>query len=122
MKKGNKVRVISDNRIGIIADQMFFTLGGKKTVRVLVKFEGDKQPVWMDRSLLTTELIERVTITFRSKEEDQYNMFFDFDYTEGKGKLTMEKDFNRMCKSKTICSGVCYEFLKRFFAYPNRDV
>lgn len=71
MKKGSKVRVLADNRIGVVADQMFFTLGGKKTVRVLVKFEGEKEPVWIDRTLLTRDMTETVNVTFSTNDGDK---------------------------------------------------
>ena len=42
MKKGQKVRVLADNRIGIVADSHFINWGGKRLVQHQVKFPNTK--------------------------------------------------------------------------------
>ena len=46
MKKGQKVRIKSSGKIGVIADSEFFHWGGRKHVRYEVKFDKQKDTVW----------------------------------------------------------------------------
>lgn len=62
MKKGQKVRVKSSGKIGVIADSEFFHWNYKKHVRYEVKFEGQKNTCWYPKEELSTDLVERVNI------------------------------------------------------------
>lgn len=65
MKKGQKVRVLADGRIGIVADSHFFHWGGKRMVQHQVKFPDTKgEAPWFPAEKLTTDLVERATVVF----------------------------------------------------------
>lgn len=67
MRKGQKVRVKSTNKIGVIADTEFFHWGGRKHVRYEVKFEGQKNTCWYPKENLTTDMIEETDVVFRGE-------------------------------------------------------
>lgn len=72
MKKGQKVRIKSSGKIGVIADSEFFVLGRIKHVRYEVKFENQKDTVWYPKEELTTALTEHVKVTFSGEGGDLY--------------------------------------------------
>ena len=67
MRKGQKVRVKSTNKIGVIADTEFFHWGGRKHMRYEVKFEGQKNTCWYPKENLTTDMIEKTDVVFRGE-------------------------------------------------------
>ena len=67
MKKGQKVRVKSSGRIGVIADSEFFSWNYKKHVRYEVKFEGQKNTCWYPKEELSTELVEKATVVITAE-------------------------------------------------------
>ena len=77
MKKGQKVRIKSTGKIGVIADSEFFHWGGRKHVRYEVKFDKQKDTVWYPKEELTTDLVERATVVF-SGENGSLNIEFSF--------------------------------------------
>lgn len=72
MKKGQKVRIKSSGKIGVIADSEFFHWGGRKHVRYEVKFDKQKDTVWYPKEELTTALTEHVKVTFSGEGGDVY--------------------------------------------------
>ena len=84
MRKGQKVRVKSTNKIGVIADTEFFHWGGRKHVRYEVKVEGQKNTCWYPKEALTTDLVERATVVF-SGEDGTLNMVFSLDHDKNDG-------------------------------------
>lgn len=63
MKKGQKVRIKSTNKVGVIADSEFFMWKGKKHVRYEVKFEDKPLTCWYPASELVSPK-EVVKVTF----------------------------------------------------------
>ena len=69
MKKGQKVRVLADNRIGIVADSHFINWGGKRLVQHQVKFPNTKGDApWFPAEKLTTDLVEKATIAITGEK------------------------------------------------------
>lgn len=63
MKKGQKVRVLADNRVGIVADSHFFHWGHKKMVQHQVKFPDTKgEAPWFPSDKLGN-IIEKCKMT-----------------------------------------------------------
>lgn len=76
MKKGQKVRVLADNRVGIVADSHFINWGGKRLVQHQVKFPDTKgEAPWFPSEQLTTQLMEQTTITIKG-EKGSLNLVF----------------------------------------------
>lgn len=46
MRKGQKIRILKDNSIGIIADSTFFVLDGKKHIRYEVRKKNEREGRW----------------------------------------------------------------------------
>ena len=63
MKKGQKVRVLADGRVGIVADSHFFHWGNKKMVQHQVKFPNSKgEDIWFPSEKLGS-IIEKCKMT-----------------------------------------------------------
>lgn len=81
MKKGQKVRVKSSGKIGVIADSEFFNWNHRKHVRYEVKFEGQKNTCWYPKESLSTDLVERATVVFSGE-----NGSLSVEYSMHRGK------------------------------------
>lgn len=69
MKKGQKVRVLADNRVGIVADSHFFHWGGKRMVQHQVKFPDTKGDApWFPAEKLTTDMVEKATVVITGEK------------------------------------------------------
>ena len=69
MKRGQKVRVLADNRVGIVADSHFINWGGKRLVQHQVKFPNTKgEAPWFPAEQLTTDLVEKTTVVIESEK------------------------------------------------------
>lgn len=68
MKKGQKVRIKSSGKIGVIADSEFFHWGGRKHVRYEVKVEGQKGSCWYPKEDLSVDLVERAKIIIQGED------------------------------------------------------
>lgn len=76
MKKGQKVRVFADNRVGIVADSHFINWGGKRLVQHQVKFPNTKgEAPWFPAEQLTTNLEEKTTVVI---EGQKGKLFFTY--------------------------------------------
>ena len=82
MKKGQKVRIKSSGKIGVIADSEFFHWGGRKHVRYEVKFDKQKDTVWYPKEELSTDLVERTTMVIKG-ENGTLNLVFTEDKDKG---------------------------------------
>ena len=82
MKKGQKVRIKSSGKIGVIADSEFFHWGGRKHVRYEVKFDKQKDTVWYPKEELSTDLVERTTMIIKG-ENGTLNLVFTEDKDKG---------------------------------------
>ena len=85
MKKGQKVRVLADNRVGIVADSHFFHWGGKRMVQYQVKFPDTKgEAPWFPADKLTTKLEEVTTIVIEG-EKGTLNLTYTIKHGEDGG-------------------------------------
>ena len=82
MKKGQKVRIKSSGKIGVVADSEFFHWGGRKHVRYEVKFDKQKDTVWYPKEDLSTDLVERTTMVIKG-ENGSLNLVFTEDKDKG---------------------------------------
>lgn len=90
MKKGQKVRVLADGRVGVIADSHFVMWRGKKLVTCQVKFPDSKgEAPWFPIEQLTTELIERCTIQIKAEQGD-LTVVFAYNHENHEPTLTIE--------------------------------
>ena len=90
MKKGQKVRVLADGRVGVIADSHFVMWRGKKLVTCQVKFPDSKgEAPWFPIEQLTTELIERFTIQIKAEQGD-LTVVFAYNHENHEPTLTIE--------------------------------
>lgn len=114
MKKGSKVRIVADNRVGIVEDQLFFSLGGKKHLRVLVgKLKGEKCPVWFDRELVTEKITEKITVSFVSENGDkmEVNIVTNFEKLESRCSVDGEANCNLLMKSSLEVANLARQFI-----------
>ena len=114
MKKGFKVRILADNRVGIVEDQLFFTLGGKKHLRVLVsKLKGEKSPVWFDRELVTEKITEKITVSFVSETGNKLdvNIVTNFEKAESRCSVDGEDNCKLLMKSRLEIANLARQFI-----------
>lgn len=89
MKKGQKVRVLADNRIGIVADSHFINWGGKRLVQHQVKFPNTKGDApWFPAEKLTTNLVEKTTLVING-EKGSLTLTFSCNHDKGSSTLDM---------------------------------
>lgn len=89
MKKGQKVRVLADNRVGIVADSHFINWGGKRLVQHQVKFPDTKgEAPWFPSEQLTAQLVEQTTITIKG-EKGSLNLVFKTNHSKHTSSLSM---------------------------------
>ena len=100
MKKGQKVRVLADGRVGIVADSHFVMWRGKKLVTCQVKFPDTKgEAPWFPIEQLTTELVERTTIQIKG-EKGTLNLVFTNDHADGRSNLSVTSEPEDVTKHK----------------------
>lgn len=89
MKKEQKVRVLADNRIGIVADSHFINWGGKRWVQHQVKFPNMKGDApWFPAEKLTTNLVEKTTLVING-EKGSLTLTFSRNHDKGSSTLDM---------------------------------
>ncbi len=89
MRKGQKVRVLADGRVGIVADSHFFHWGGKRMVQYQVKFKDTKGDApWFPADKLTTKLKEVTAITIVGEKGTLY-LTFTNNHDKGNSSLSM---------------------------------
>lgn len=80
MKKGQKVRVLADNRVGTIADKHLINLKGKRHLSIQVQFPDTKgEAPWFPSEQLTTNLHEKARIDVIT-EKGCVHWHFSFDH------------------------------------------
>ena len=100
MKKGQKVRVLADGRVGVIADSHFVMWRGKKLFTCQVKFPDSKgEAPWFPIEQLTTELVERTTIQIKG-EKGTLNLVFTNDHADGRSNLSVTSEPEDVLKHK----------------------
>lgn len=123
MKKGSRVRILADNRIGVVVDQLFFTLGGKKHLRVQVgELKGEKGPVWFDRNLVTEKMSEKITVTFKSENGQKLDINLITDYSKNQSRCSVdgEDNCNLLMKGNAEIAHYGRQFLM-FLASPSKE-
>ena len=89
MKKGQKVRVLADGRVGVVADSHFFHWGGKRMVQYQVKFPDTKgEAPWFPADKLTTDLVENTYVVITGEKGELY-LTFSNNHGEGTSSLSM---------------------------------
>lgn len=89
MKKGQKVRILADNRIGIVADSHFINWGGKRLVQHQVKFPDTKgEAPWFPAEKLTTKLVEDTKVVITGEKGTLY-LTFSQNHAKGTSSLCM---------------------------------
>ena len=74
MKKGQKVRVLADGRVGVVADSHFFHWGHKKMVQHQVKFPDTKgEAPWFPSEKLGS-IIEKCKLTIIGEDKKEIIM------------------------------------------------
>lgn len=100
MKKGNKVRLLKDNSIGIITDSTFFKMSGQKHVRYLVKKRGGREGRWFSGEELGP-VIEHCKIT--SEGENGQVVYANVDFNHEKGEATIHITADNPQNLKSHC-------------------
>lgn len=89
MKKGQKVRVLADGRVGIVADSHFFNWGGKRMVQYQVRFPDTKgEAPWFPADKLTTNLVEKTNVVITGEKGTLY-LTFSNNHDKGTSSLSM---------------------------------
>ena len=100
MKKGQKVRVLADGRVGVVADSHFVMWRGKKLVTCQVKFPDTKgEAPWFPSEQLTTELVERTTIQIIG-EKGSLNLVFSSNHEKLTSNLIVTGEPEDLTKHK----------------------
>ena len=89
MKKGQKVRVLADGRVGVVADSHFVMWRGKKLVTCQVKFPDTKgEAPWFPAEKLTTKLVEETSVIITGEKGALY-LTFSNNHEKGTSSLVM---------------------------------
>ena len=112
MKKGQKVRVLADGRVGVVADTHFVNWGGKRLVQCQVKFPRTKgEAPWFPIEQLTTELVERTTIQIKG-EKGSLNLVFSSNHEKLTSNLIITGEPEDLTKHKGAHAMVAAAFLE----------
>ena len=118
MKIGQKVRVLADGRVGIVADTHFINWGGKRLVQCQVKFPRTKgEAPWFPIEKLTTELVERTTIVIKG-EKGTLNLVFTNNHDKHTSQLVMTGEPENIASHKgthVVIAGAFLEGLKKAY-------
>lgn len=88
MKKGQKVRVLADGRVGIVADSHFFNWGGKRMVQYQVKFPNSKgEDPWFPSEKLGS-IMEKCKLTIIG--EDKKEIIVEAELNHDLKKINVE--------------------------------
>lgn len=112
MKKGQKVRVLADGRVGIVADTHFINWGGKRLVQCQVKFPRTKgEAPWFPIEKLTTELVERTTVVIKG-EKGTLNLVFTNNHDKHTSQLVMTGEPDNIASHKGTHVAIAVAFLE----------
>lgn len=92
MKKGQKVRVLADGRVGVVADSHFFHWGHKKMVQHQVKFPDTKgEAPWFPSEKLGSIMEKcKVTIMGEDKKEIVVDLELNHETKQIEAEVMME--------------------------------
>lgn len=79
MRKGQKVRLLKDNSIGVISDSTFFNLDGKKHLRYEVKTRKNKTGCWYPVEVLAP-VTEQVNVTMSTEDGTELRAVLEFNH------------------------------------------
>lgn len=112
MKKGQKVRVLADGRVGVVADSHFFHWGGKRMVQYQVKFPDTKgEAPWFPADKLTTDLVENTYVVITG-EKGALNLVFSSNHEKLTFNLIITGEPEDLTKHKGAHAMVAAAFLE----------
>ena len=121
MKKGQKVRVLADGRVGVVADSHFVMWRGKKLVTCQVKFPDTKgEAPWFPIEQLTTELVERTTIHIKG-EKGSLNLVFSSNHEKLTSNLIVTGEPEDLTKHKGAHAMVAAAFIQGLRKMYNQE-
>lgn len=88
MKKGQKVRVLANNRVGTIIDSHVVSHGGRRYVAYQVRFLKDKgEAPWFPAEKLSADFIERASVVITGEKG---SLFFTYTVNHLTQQATVE--------------------------------
>lgn len=88
MKKGQKVRVLANNRVGTIIDSHVINHGGRRYVAYQVRFLKDKgEAPWFPAEKLSADFIEKASVVITGEEG---SLFFTYSVNHLTQQATVE--------------------------------
>lgn len=123
MKKGQKVRVLADGRVGIVADTHFINWGGKRLVQCQVKFPRTKGDApWFPAEQLTTALVEKASIEFKGEKGA---LFFTYSCNHDTHRTSLEiigdpENLEEHRGTHAFLAAALIAGLEKTFAQPSR--
>lgn len=88
MKKGQKVRVLANNRVGTIIDSHVINHGGRRYVAYQVRFLKDKgEAPWFPAEKLSADFIEKASVVITGEEG---SLFFTYSVNHLTQQTTVE--------------------------------
>lgn len=102
MKKGQKVRVIADGRIGQVVDRHIVNLRGKRHVSVQVKFPETKGDApWFPSDQLITTLQEKASIVITG-EKGRLHLTFTYDHDSKGYRVDTKSNDAPLCEQEGL--------------------
>ena len=93
MKKGQKVRVLADDRVGIVADSHFFNWGGKRMVQHQVKFPDTKgEAPWFPSDKLGS-IMEKCQMTITGEQNRIIELDIELNHETKNAEIKVTADF-----------------------------
>ena len=112
MKKGQKVRVLADGRVGIVADSHFFSWGGKRMAQYQVRFPDTKgEAPWFPADKLTTNLVEKTNVVITGEKGTLY-LTFTNNHDKHTSQLSMTGEPEDLTQHKGTHAMVAAAFLQ----------
>lgn len=88
MKKGQKVRVLANNRVGTIIDSHIINHGGRRYVAYQVRFLKDKgEAPWFPAEKLSADFIEKASVVITGEKG---SLFFTYSVNHLTQQATVE--------------------------------
>lgn len=106
MKKGQQVRILRTNEIGIIADVDIIRLHGRPQKRYEVRTRPGQEGWWYKPDQLGS-VIEKVRCTIKGEQPGEIHIDFELDYREGKeNRVTLSALPDLSAHDGTIAMGL----------------
>ena len=88
MKKGQKVRVLANNRVGTIIDSHVINHGGRRYLAYQVRFLKDKgEAPWFPAEKLSADFIEKASVVITGEKG---SLFFTYSVNHLTQQVTVE--------------------------------